>query len=106
MDDVALVRAANPSPLTLSGTNTWLVGRDPCWVVDPGPALPEHVEAVRVAAVGRGGVGGFGLPHSHADHTDGVADVAAATGDPPVAGGLGDGDTIGPFGVIATPGHA
>ena len=39
--DVVLVRAANASPLTLDGTNTWLVGRDPAWVVDPGPALPR-----------------------------------------------------------------
>ena len=37
--EVLLVRAANPSPYTLDGTNTWVVGRDPAWVVDPGPAL-------------------------------------------------------------------
>ena len=37
------VRARNPGPLTLSGTNTWLVGRDPAWVVDPGPLMDEHL---------------------------------------------------------------
>ena len=48
--EVARVRADNPGPFTLSGTNTWLVGRDPCWVVDPGPDLPEHVDSLlRVA---------------------------------------------------------
>ncbi|MCW2984640.1 MAG: beta-lactamase domain protein, partial [Conexibacter sp.] len=66
--DVALVRAGNPSPLTLTGTNTWLVGRDPCWVVDPGPALEAHVAAVLAAAGARGGVGGVALTHDHADH--------------------------------------
>ena len=40
--DVMLVRAGNPGPLTLSGTNTWVVGR---WVVDPGPALEPHAAA-------------------------------------------------------------
>ena len=40
--DVALVRAPNPSPYTLDGTNTWIAGRDPAWVVDPGPAIPAH----------------------------------------------------------------
>src|SRR4051794_23551280 len=44
--DVALVRADNQGPLTLTGTNTWLLGRDPAWVIDPGPALPGHVAAV------------------------------------------------------------
>ena len=37
--DVVRIRADNPSLLTLTGTNTWIVGRDPAWIVDPGPAL-------------------------------------------------------------------
>ena len=49
---IARVRAPNPSPLTLTGTNTWVVGRDPAWVVDPGPAIESHVDAV-VAEVRR-----------------------------------------------------
>ncbi|MGH2841704.1 MAG: MBL fold metallo-hydrolase, partial [Solirubrobacteraceae bacterium] len=53
--DIALVRAGNPGPYTLTGTNTWLVGRDPCWVVDPGPALDSHVDAVLAEAARRGG---------------------------------------------------
>jgi hypothetical protein len=41
--------APNPGALTLSGTNTWVVGRDPAWVVDPGPALPAHLDAIDTA---------------------------------------------------------
>jgi len=41
------IRADNPGPFTLSGTNTWVVGRSPAWVVDPGPALDAHLDAVR-----------------------------------------------------------
>jgi glyoxylase-like metal-dependent hydrolase (beta-lactamase superfamily II) len=111
--EVELVRAGNPGPFTLSGTNTWLVGRDPCWVVDPGPALAEHVEAVAAAAQARGGVGGIVLTHGHGDHTDGLAALSAAVGGPPVAAArfpadvaLADGDAIGPFVAVATPGHA
>lgn len=110
--DVALVRADNPSALTLTGTNTWLVGRDPCWVVDPGPELDAHVAAVLAAAGARGGVGGVALTHDHADHAGAVAAVA---GDAPVlaarwAGAterIGDGDLAGPrLRAIAVPGHA
>ena len=50
--DVVRVRAENPGPYTLSGTNTWVVGRDPAWVVDPGPEIGEHLD--NVAADGRG----------------------------------------------------
>ena len=56
--DIAHLRADNPSPLTLTGTNTWLVGRDPTWVIDPGPALDDHVAAVLAEADRRGGIGG------------------------------------------------
>ena len=111
--DVALVRAGNPGPLTLSGTNTWVVGRDPAWVVDPGPALDSHVEAV-LAVVGlRGGAGGIAVTHDHADHVESVpvlrerlggVPVGAARGDVDIV--LGNGDTFGPFEVQALPGHA
>jgi glyoxylase-like metal-dependent hydrolase (beta-lactamase superfamily II) len=74
---VELVRAANPSPMTLSGTNTWLVGRDPCWVVDPGPDLDEHVAAVLAAAAPRGGIGGIAVTHDHADHVGAVPALVA-----------------------------
>jgi glyoxylase-like metal-dependent hydrolase (beta-lactamase superfamily II) len=112
MDDVALVRADNPSPLTLTGTNTWLVGRDPCWVVDPGPDLAGHVRAVLDAAAERGGVGGVALTHGHADHAGAARAVA---GDAPILAAawegaterIGDGATAGPsLEAIAVPGHA
>jgi len=114
MDDVALVRADNPGPFTLEGTNTWLVGRDPCWVVDPGPALPEHVRRVAADAGARGGVGGIVLTHDHLDHAAGVPGLLALTGDVPVGAAryagasehLADGTRTGPFTAIATPGHA
>jgi glyoxylase-like metal-dependent hydrolase (beta-lactamase superfamily II) len=111
--DIQQVTADNPGPYTLRGTNTWLVGRDPCWVVDPGPALPAHLERVLADARDRGGIGGIAITHDHADHTEGVAELRAAAGDPPVDAAhhpgdvrLVDGDRFGPFEVVATPGHA
>ena len=61
-DGVVRVRAANPSPMTLEGTNTYVVGG---WVVDPGPADPAHLDAVLAAAPG--GVEGILLTHGHPD---------------------------------------
>jgi glyoxylase-like metal-dependent hydrolase (beta-lactamase superfamily II) len=111
---VAHVRAANPGPFTLSGTNTWLVGRDPCWVVDPGPALDEHVEAVLAAGRDRGGIGGIALTHDHADHAEAAPAVRDGAGGVPVAAArwpdadvvLRDGAEVGPLTVVPTPGHA
>ncbi|MFN8130721.1 MAG: MBL fold metallo-hydrolase [Solirubrobacteraceae bacterium] len=112
--DVALLRAPNPGPFTLSGTNTWVVGRDPAWIIDPGPADDEHLAAVAAEAARRGGAGGIALTHGHADHTAGVAALAELAGSPPVAAAnwdgatvkLSDGTAFGPLVAIATPGHA
>jgi glyoxylase-like metal-dependent hydrolase (beta-lactamase superfamily II) len=111
---VELVRAANPGPFTLSGTNTWLYGRDPCWIVDPGPALAEHVAAVTAAAAARGGAAGIALTHDHGDHVEGLGPLRERLdGDVPVAAArfpaevaLGDGDAFGPLRAVAVPGHA
>lgn len=100
---VSLVRAGNPGPFTLSGTNTWLVGRDPCWIVDPGPALPDHVAAVAREAERRGGAGGIVVTHGHADHAEAVAAVAERTRARPVE--VAAGERAGPLTAVATPGH-
>jgi glyoxylase-like metal-dependent hydrolase (beta-lactamase superfamily II) len=111
--DIVGIRAANPGPFTLSGTNSWIVGQGPSWLVDPGPALRDHLAALRAEIDRRGGLGGFALTHDHADHTGAVpairarypdAHLAAARGDVDVM--LTDGDTFGPLEAIATPGHA
>jgi glyoxylase-like metal-dependent hydrolase (beta-lactamase superfamily II) len=106
--EVLLVRAANPSPYTLSGTNTWVVGRDPAWVVDPGPSLESHLDAVASAVAARGGAGGIALTHDHPDHAEGVDALAARLGGPSVGSwpGLADGDSFGPLEVLHVPGHA
>ena len=91
---ITLVVAPNPSPLTLDGTNTWVVGS---WIVDPGPADAGHLAAVREAA---GSVEGVVLTHSHLDHSEGAGEFGV---DPVLPA---DGDRIGPFEAIATPGHS
>jgi glyoxylase-like metal-dependent hydrolase (beta-lactamase superfamily II) len=106
--DVELVRAGNPSPFTLSGTNTWVVGRDPAWVVDPGPALESHLAAVAAAVSARGGAGGIALTHDHPDHAEGLGALRERLGGPPVGAmpPLRDGDSFGPFAVFHVPGHS
>jgi glyoxylase-like metal-dependent hydrolase (beta-lactamase superfamily II) len=92
---VVRVRAPNPSALTLDGTNTYVVG---AWIVDPGPADERHLDAVRRAAPG--GIEGVVLTHGHADHADGADALGAPVTLP------GDGEVVGPFQAIATPGHS
>jgi glyoxylase-like metal-dependent hydrolase (beta-lactamase superfamily II) len=109
---IALLRAANPGPLTLSGTNTWLVEERPTWVVDPGPLLHTHVRALVELVARRGGLGGVVLTHDHPDHAAAAGALLAAH-PAPLAAGRGDADVIlsedlrfGPFRAVATPGHA
>jgi glyoxylase-like metal-dependent hydrolase (beta-lactamase superfamily II) len=98
--DLERLTAPNPSPMTLEGTNTYIVGRDPAVVIDPGPDDAGHIEAVRDAADARGGIGTVLLTHSHGDHTDGVE--ALGVEPTPVT----DGETVAGLQAIATPGHA
>src|SRR4051812_18348604 len=98
---VTRVRAPNASPLTLDGTNTYIVDG---WVVDPGPEDEGHLDAVEAAA-GGGGIEGIVLTHSHPDHAEGAAPLAARAFGAEVVR-PGGGDTVGPFEVIATPGHS
>jgi glyoxylase-like metal-dependent hydrolase (beta-lactamase superfamily II) len=100
--DVAWVRADNPSPMTLGGSNTWLLGRDPCYVVDPGPLLDAHLEAVAAEVQARGGVAGIAVTHGHADHVEAVEALRARTGSPPVAA---EGE-LGPLRALPTGGHS
>ena len=88
------MRAPNPSPLTLDGTNTWIVGG---WVVDPGPADSGHLETVAAAAAQ---LQGIVLTHSHFDHAEGASHFDVEPILP------ADGDQVGPFSAIATPGHS
>jgi len=94
--------APNPGPLTLDGTNTYVVAiAGEAFVIDPGPDDPAHVEAVRSLAGRRGRLAGVLLTHSHADHCAAVGPLGAALLEPPP-----DGGRAGPFEVVPTPGHA
>jgi glyoxylase-like metal-dependent hydrolase (beta-lactamase superfamily II) len=114
MDDLGLVTADNPGPFTLQGTNTWLVGRDPCFVVDPGPLMEAHLQRVLADARDRGGIGGIAVTHDHLDHVGAAAELRDRGGGVPVAAArwegadvrLNDGDEFGPLRALATPGHA
>jgi glyoxylase-like metal-dependent hydrolase (beta-lactamase superfamily II) len=113
----SVLLAQNPSPMTLEGTNTWVLrapGVEECVVVDPGEADEEHLE--RVAA--HGPVALVLLTHRHHDHAGGARRFAELTGapvralDPSLVLGseaLGDGDVVAVAGVevrvVGTPGH-
>lgn len=68
-----LIRADNPSPMTLSGTNSWVVAvDDEVWVIDPGPDTEAHIEALAETAEAAGRPTGVALTHDHLDHSAGV----------------------------------
>jgi glyoxylase-like metal-dependent hydrolase (beta-lactamase superfamily II) len=111
--DVVGVRAGNPGPFTHSGTNSWLVGRDPAWLIDPGPALAAHMEAVGEEITRRGGLGGIALTHDHPDHAEALPALKRRFPGVPAAGARGNvdvrlrgGESFGPLEAVATPGHA
>jgi glyoxylase-like metal-dependent hydrolase (beta-lactamase superfamily II) len=113
----SVLLAENPSPMTLDGTNTWVLrapGEETCVVVDPGEDDEVHLR--RVAA--QGPVALVLLTHRHHDHAGGARRFAELTGapvralDPSLVLGseaLGDGEVVAAAGVelrvVATPGH-
>jgi glyoxylase-like metal-dependent hydrolase (beta-lactamase superfamily II) len=117
-DRARCVLAPNADIMTLDGTNTWVL-REPgarrSVVVDPGPSILEHLDAVADAA---GEVGVVLLTHHHLDHSEAAREFAERVGcgvralDPAYRlgeEGLGDGDVVEVDGleirVVGTPGH-
>jgi glyoxylase-like metal-dependent hydrolase (beta-lactamase superfamily II) len=117
------ILAPNPSPMTLDGTRTHIVGMQRPVVIDPGPAVEDHLEAILRELDGARPVAIF-LTHAHADHSGSAPAVAAATGAPiwmgagavsnPLPPGsvdrwVAEGERLetdaGVLQVIATPGH-
>ena len=97
--DVDVIVAPNPGPMTLEGTNTYLVGRDPAVLIDPGPADAGHIDAVRAEAEQRGGIGSVLLTHHHGDHSDGAELLGIEPSE------LRDGEAESGLAAVATPGH-
>jgi glyoxylase-like metal-dependent hydrolase (beta-lactamase superfamily II) len=118
---VERILAPNPSPMTLEGTNSYLVisGRDAI-AIDPGPADLGHIDAILAAARRRGAtIGAIAVTHGHPDHAPGAAPLHERTGAPvyahrvaafPFDVAVGDGERIeagdAALGVIEAPGHA
>jgi glyoxylase-like metal-dependent hydrolase (beta-lactamase superfamily II) len=91
--------------MTLGGTNTYVIGREPAWVVDPGPDDAGHLDAVRAEGEARGGIAGAVLTHGHADHSAGVR----ALGAPLLWGEVSEGDesaALAGAGAVNTPAPA
>lgn len=78
--------ANNPSPFTYTGTGTYIVGAGEVAVIDPGPALPEHLDAIMGAVAGET-VTHILITHTHLDHSPLAGPLAAKTGAPVFAYG-------------------
>ena len=78
---VARVLAPNPSPFTYTGTHTHLVGTTDLAVIDPGPDVPEHIDAIVTAIAGRP-VTAIVITHTHRDHSPASRPLAVLTGAP------------------------
>jgi glyoxylase-like metal-dependent hydrolase (beta-lactamase superfamily II) len=130
--EIARVLAHNPSAFTYYGTQTYLIGTSEVAVIDPGPDLPEHLDALERAIGGRRVVA-IMCTHTHRDHSPASRPLAERTGAPVIGcaalaletvgpradaafdgdyapdRALDDGDTLevdgNPVTAVATPGH-
>ena len=121
-DSLQTLLAPNPSPMTLDGTRTFIVGCERPAVIDPGPSAGGHLDAILAALDGRTPIAIL-LTHAHGDHSELAAALSVRTGAPvmvaPGGGGeefpgdlrrLEDGDAIytdaGTVQAVSTPGHS
>ena len=72
--------APNPSPMTLHGTNTYLIGEREVAVIDPGPDISSHLEAILAALRPEQRVSHIFVTHSHTDHSALAPALARETG--------------------------
>jgi glyoxylase-like metal-dependent hydrolase (beta-lactamase superfamily II) len=107
--NIRSITAPNPGPFTLDGTRTYLLGETA--VLDPGPAIDSHIEAI-VAAMPK--LETIFITHRHADHAPAALPLKARTGARIIAPRdvlaetdrvVEDGEVAGGLEVIATPGH-
>jgi glyoxylase-like metal-dependent hydrolase (beta-lactamase superfamily II) len=92
---IARVLAHNPSAFTYYGTQTYLVGGGEVAVIDPGPDLPEHLDALDKAIAGRR-VTAIMCTHTHRDHSPAARPLAQRTGAPIVGCAPLALETVGP----------
>jgi glyoxylase-like metal-dependent hydrolase (beta-lactamase superfamily II) len=107
-EGIECVLAPNPSPWTLEGTNTWVIGdaMGGCVVIDPGPADPIHLQ--RIAHNMPGQVHAIILTHAHIDHSEGAPALAELLRAPVIDQGEIDGIDLGSttLRMHSTPGHS
>ncbi|HEU5285976.1 MAG TPA: MBL fold metallo-hydrolase [Sphingomicrobium sp.] len=92
---IARVLAANPSAFTYTGTQTYLVGEREVAVIDPGPDLPEHLDAL-VEVIGGRPVAAILCTHTHRDHSPAARPLTQATGAPVIGCAPLALETVGP----------
>ncbi|MEU4618430.1 MBL fold metallo-hydrolase [Actinoplanes sp. NPDC023801] len=83
---VTLLRAPNPGPMTLDGTNTWILrapGAADATVIDPGPLDEGHLRRI----AGHGPIGCILITHGHHDHVEGAGRLSELLGGTPVRAG-------------------
>ena len=85
-DGIRRIVARNPGPFTGPGTGTYIIGRGEVAVIDPGPMLPDHVDAL-LAGLGEETVSHILVTHTHADHSPAARLLRQRTGAPVFAFG-------------------
>lgn len=114
MNKIKLVRANNPGPMTLDGTNTWIIPDGTNFVVvDPGPLAADHLDALCDATAGN--VSRILLTHGHPDHAEGAEEFARRVSATIFAAEVGGAEPLhdmdrfscdnGSITVLSTPGH-